>query len=432
MRGASPPRASSRAPAAGQLDPWPTFNVALLGNPESGRSRLFGSLLSASGAEDKWAPSQFLFGRGRQGHEGRTELHCGTMAVGSRRLVLFDLPRHREHAETALCSLAQAHVIILVVSAKHGESEPTSQSKELAVLMKASAAEKVIVAITKMDDPEVQWAPERFVQVQTGVRSMLRSMRLPEAVFVPVSGATHGNVLEGRGGAPWYRGRTLVQCLEAWEPTRRPGPPLFLPLSSRPAEGGLEVAGTVLQGVLEPGLRCTLAPPRRDCVVEALASANGAGSASAGEFATLTLSGAASCHPSRGDILWSEEPVRCVSKFKAMLQVLPSAAGTPISPGFTARMFAHVAARDCQLVRIFEVVDLVTKESQVNLSVVQPNTLVRCEISLSASMPLATFADDDILGGFVLQKESQIVARGKVTQLPTAHARGCAARPGVG
>jgi peptide chain release factor subunit 3 len=66
---------------------------------------------------------------------------------------------------------AQADIAMLVLSARKGEFETgfdrDGQTREHAVLIKNNGISKLVILINKMDDPTVNWAQERFVNLQT-------------------------------------------------------------------------------------------------------------------------------------------------------------------------------------------------------------------------------------------------------------------------
>ena len=105
----------------------------------------------------------------------------------------------------------------LVISARQGEYEmgflKEGQTREHIHIAKVLGVEQVIVVVTKMDDPTVNWSEERFNNIKASLLPWLikRGLREERISFVPISGLKGQNVLEPIGEqCPWYKGMTLI------------------------------------------------------------------------------------------------------------------------------------------------------------------------------------------------------------------------------
>merc|ERR1711990_1158404 len=81
--------------------------------------------------------------------------------------------------------------------------------------------------------------------------------------FVPISGWVGDNMIEGSDNMPWYSGPTLLGCLDALRPPKRPSDkPLRLPLQDVYKIGGIGTVpvGRVETGSLKAGMVVTFGP----------------------------------------------------------------------------------------------------------------------------------------------------------------------------
>ena len=82
----------------------------------------------------------------------------------------------------------------LVISAKEGEYEigfrKEGQTREHIHIAKILGVEQVIVVVTKMDDPTVNWSETRYNNIKANLTPFLikRGYREERISFVPISG----------------------------------------------------------------------------------------------------------------------------------------------------------------------------------------------------------------------------------------------------
>lgn len=108
---------------------------------------------------------------------------------------------------------AQADVAILVISARKGEFETGfekgGQTREHIMLVKTAGVSKVVIVINKMDDPTVDWAEERFVEIKDKLTPFVKSAGFNpkmDVMWIPISAYTGVNVKDsGKEKVPWLK-----------------------------------------------------------------------------------------------------------------------------------------------------------------------------------------------------------------------------------
>eukprot|EP00913_Durusdinium_trenchii_P001390 g1286.t1 len=281
------------------------------------------------------------------GHQGsgkstlEIQREDGLRTPSGAELSLLDVPGGRRCLPQAVQAAAEADVALLVVSAKGREMEAalreasgTSALAEQLRVAKGLGANRLLVAVTKMDD--AQWAQDTVTAALTPVLTNA-GFNQAAAVFVPVDGLS--NQLDARK-ATWHTSGGLLQCLDEGAQTHEPrsGELQVLLFESFAASAkGLRVRGRVEQGLLQPGQSCRLVPHGSDaCTIEVLQTATRQPQplqeAKSGRHVELQLTGslpdwpntAGATAPSwRGAVLCSEtEPVQVSDYLKAQMEVI--------------------------------------------------------------------------------------------------------------
>ena len=226
---------------APSLHTTPPLKIVIVGHVDHGKSTLVGRLFHDTGSlpdgkleeiqgmcERRGMPFEWAFlmdALKAERDQGITiDVSYIHFKTPNRDYVLIDAPGHREFLKNMVSGAAQADAAVLVVDAEEGVQE---QTRRHAYLLHLLGIHQVLVAINKMD--LVGWSEDRFHQVSTATRDYLASLGidLQRTVIVPVSGRDGDNVVNRSGPMAWYKGPTLAEALESFQP---PVQPLELPL----------------------------------------------------------------------------------------------------------------------------------------------------------------------------------------------------------
>ena len=149
-----------------------------------------------------------------------------------------------------------------MIAAGKGEFEAgiskDGQTKEHALLSFTMGVKQMVVAINKMDDPQVNYSAERYNEIKREVGTFLKKVGYnPDKIdFVPISGWVGDNMIEKSENMPWYSGPTLLQALDNLTPPKRPrDKPLRIPVQDVYKISGIGTVpvGRVESGVIKPG-----------------------------------------------------------------------------------------------------------------------------------------------------------------------------------
>jgi len=204
--------------------------VVFVGHVDHGKSTLIGRLLydSESIHDERVAEIQelveefkrrfefayFLDALEDEMREERTIDTTALMFKGKSRLyTLTDVPGHKEFIKNMLTGASHADLAVLVVSATEGVKE---QTRRHLFLLNLLGVPVIAVVVNKMD--AVAYSRERFEEVCSQVKSVLRSLGMSEDVaFIPASAINGENIYRRSENMGWYAGKTLIKTLDEVE-----------------------------------------------------------------------------------------------------------------------------------------------------------------------------------------------------------------------
>ena len=317
-------------------------SFVVVGHVDAGKSTMMGKLLLEHKVVDqrtieKYRREADALGKASfalawvldQGSEERTRgvtVDVGTngFETESTRFTILDAPGHRDFVPNMIAGASQADFAILVIDASTGafESGLRGQTKEHAVLLRSIGVSRVIVAVNKLDT--VQWSKERFDEITQQVSGFLSTtgFRSKNISFVPVSGLKGDNLVRRSEdpAASWYTGPTLIEELEASEPSARAlRSPLRMTISdmSRSENGSPTASGRIDAGSLQMGDALLVQPAGEKVYVKQIEiNKEMVDWAVAGQNVTLHLGSADPERVRPGDVLCDPtHPAECVDVF---------------------------------------------------------------------------------------------------------------------
>ncbi|MCB1563754.1 MAG: adenylyl-sulfate kinase [Alphaproteobacteria bacterium] len=188
-------------------------------------------------------------------------------STDQRDYVIIDAPGHREFLKNMVSGAAAADAAILVVDATEGVRE---QTKRHAYLLSLLGLRQVAVVINKMD--MVKHSTETFAEVSKQVDEYLSSIGIRPSFIVPIS-ARNGDMISVRGdNLDWYRGKSLVDVLDAFEVESPPlSRALRFPVQDVYRYGERRIiVGRIETGILRTGDTLLFSPTNEQAVVTSI------------------------------------------------------------------------------------------------------------------------------------------------------------------
>ena len=339
---------------------------------------------------------------------------------------LIDAPGHRDFIKNMITGASEADCAILVVSAKPGETEIAigvgGQSREHCFLLKTLGVKQMIVALNKMDDPQVKYSEERFNEVKSQVSDLLKQVGfdLAKTPILPVSGWKGDNLIE-KGNLTWSKDPTIFEALDSFEIEAPPiDKPLRLPLQDVYSITGVGTVpvGRVETGTFKVGDTISINPGNHTAEVKSIETHHTPiQEAKAGDNIGFNLRGIDKGTIRRGDVIGSKDnPPTVVKEMTAQIIVVHHP--TAIAPGYTPVIHAHTAQAAATITEIVSKLD----PRSGGVLEEKPKSLKTGDAAIVKIQPLRplcieTFKEFPELGRFALRDMGTTIAAGVVKEI---------------
>jgi len=366
------------------LSAKPHLNLVVIGHVDHGKSTLTGHLLLLSGHVDErrlkeleeiakksgkeFAKYAWILDTYKEERERDMTIDLSFFKFETKRnfFTLIDCPGHRDFVKNMVTGASQADCALLVISAKRGEYEagigPAGQTREHAFLAKTMGINQLAVAVNKMDDPTVNWSEERFKEVKEGTLKLLRMIGydVSKISVIPVSAWYGDNLVERSKNTPWYKGHTVVEALDEFQPPPKPiEKPLRLPVQDVYSITGVGTVpvGRVETGVLKVGDTVLFMPSNKKGEVKSIETHHTRiERAEPGDNIGFNVRGLARTDIKRGDVAGQpDKPPTVAQEFIGRIFVLYHP--TSIAAGYTPVLHVHTATVACRFDEILQKID---------------------------------------------------------------------------
>ncbi len=358
----------------------PHINLVVIGHVDHGKSTLVGHLLFRLGFVDEKTLRQledeakkkgkesfkfaWLMDRLKEERERGVTIDLSFVKFETKKyyFTIIDAPGHRDFIKNMITGASQADAAILVVSARKGEFEAgmsaEGQTREHLILAKTMGIDQIIVAINKMDAPDVNYSQKRYQQIVAILKKFMKGLgyKVDQIPFIPVSAWTGENLIERSPNMPWYNGPTLVEALDNYiQPPKKPvDKPLRIPIQNVytiPGVGTVPV-GRVETGILRVGDKVVFMPPGVVGEVRSIEMHHQPiQQAEPGDNIGFNVRGVSKKDIKRGDVAGHpDNPPTVVDEFTARIFVIwhPSA----ITVGYSPVIHAHTASVAARITEI--------------------------------------------------------------------------------
>jgi elongation factor 1-alpha len=224
----------------------PNFNVVFVGHVDHGKSTTIGRLVYDSGLLPEKELDKLKDEAQKHGKAGfefafvmdkfKEERERGvTIDLSYKKLVtqkysvtIIDAPGHKDFVKNMITGASQADAAFLTVAVQHGVMP---QTKEHLWLLRTMGVEQIAVVINQMDT--INFEEAKFNKVKEDVTALLKAVgyKLDKVTFLAISAQFGENVVKKSGKMPWYKGPTILEQLDLFEPPKKPVDlPLRMPI----------------------------------------------------------------------------------------------------------------------------------------------------------------------------------------------------------
>jgi elongation factor 1-alpha len=363
--------------------------------------------------------------------------------------MVIDCPGHKDFVRNMIQGAVQSDAGILVVAADDYETALMArksigggwvigQAREHAYIAKVLGIGQIIVVISKMDVPKVNWQETSFNEASAKVIRFLEKLGYSKEniICLPVGGrpplAYGTNVVKMEGRPNWYQGPTFLEALALLKPPPRyTSLPLRVPIEKVYSNipGTLVVCGKIESGRVAVGDRVVVEPSHVSAHVRSIRMRDERGpvgvrewstmnEAQAGHIVGLGISGVEMTdvtHMLLGNMLChSDSPSKVACEFEADICVVwhPSA----IAAGYSPRIHIGTLSSRCTITNILHKKDMSTDKTVLSPPCITKGDIARVRLKVAEPIAIEPYTEIPPLGRFVL-RDGLTVAGGIVTEV---------------
>ena len=313
-----------------------------------------------------------------------------------RKFIVADCPGHEQYTRNMATGASTADLAVVLVDARKGL---LTQTRRHSYIVKLLGIKRVLLAVNKMD--LVGFDQAVFEGIAGHYRTLAAQLGIAHVDCIPLSALRGDNMVTRSAAMPWYHGPALLEHLETVPVEGSSAHAAFrMPVQwvCRPNQDFRGFAGTVAAGKVAPGDAVIVLPSGRRSSVARVVTADGdLAQAVEGQAVTLTL--ADEIDASRGDLIAVVSDVPEVAdQFAAHLLWMGDA---PLLPGRPYLLKVGARTVGASITEIKHKVDVNTQDA-LAAKHLELNEVAVCNLHLDQPIAFAPYADNKVLGGFIL------------------------------
>lgn len=327
--------------------------------------------------------------------------------------IIIDAPGHVEFLKNMISGASRADAAVLVIDAHEGIRE---NSRRHGYMLSLLGIEQLVVLVNKMD--LVNYDLGVFERIKTLYSAFLAELNVKPADFVPVSARGGENIVTR---APWYKGLTLIEHLEAFQagkslekkPFRFPVQDIYK--FTEEGDDRRIIAGTAESGTLTERDEIIFFPSEKKSRVNKIESFGSANPhrISAGEATGFTLDEELYVRPGEVMCKKGENRPHVSRRFKANVFWM---GGTPLSTARRYKLKIGTARVSVRLTEILYVMDASDLQSMKKKQEVMRHEVASCIIETTKPIAFDLISENQATGRFVLVDRYEISGGGIILE----------------
>lgn len=312
-----------------------------------------------------------------------------------RKFIVADTPGHEQYTRNMITGASTADVAILLIDAKKGV---LTQTRRHAYLVSLIGVKHIILAVNKMD--LIKYEKGNFEKIVVEFNDFAKSLEFESVSHIPLSALYGDNITARSAKTPWYKGQTLIDCLDTLVLVEKKIGKAIFPVQwvNRPHSDFRGLSGTLSSGSLNVGdvIRVT-SSGQTASIAKAIVSDGEVEKVNSNEAITLVLD--REIDVSRGDILTlTDNPIEMTDQFEATLVWMHE------EPGFIGRSYNMKLANQWASASITSLKFRIDVNTQAHEAAKQLtlNDIVVANFAISKLVAYEPYEKNKTLGGFIL------------------------------
>jgi len=317
-------------------------------------------------------------------------------STGKRAFIVADTPGHEQYTRNMATGASNAELAVILVDARKGVLVQTRRHSLICALL---GIRKVILAVNKAD--LVDFSQAIFDRIAGDYTAFAEQLGFTTVVPIPISARFGDNVVSRSANTPWYRGPSLIECLETIPlEVDSVEQPLRFPVQwvNRLGADFRGYAGTVASGRIQVGDTVAVATSGHGSRVKEIVTADGP-LAAAGPGMAITVTLTDEIDVGRGDILVGPTARPEVSdQFAAHLIWMDS---EPLMPG---RSYLARVATKTTPITVTAIKYRIDPNSREHLATATLglNDIAFCNLATAAPIAFDSYETNRRIGSFII------------------------------
>ena len=319
-------------------------------------------------------------------------------STAKRKFIIADTPGHEQYTRNMVTGASSCDLAIILIDARRGILPQTKRHSFIASLL---GIKHVVVAINKMDLPEIDYSQETFEQIKKDYTDFASKLDLGDVHFIPISALKGDNVVEASENTPWYQGSTLMHHLETvYIASDRNMVDMRFPVQyvNRPNLDFRGFCGTIASGIVRKGDSVMSLPSRKTSKVKSIVTYEGElEEAHAPMAITLTLED--EIDSSRGDMIVHPGNIpRIDQEIEAMVVWMDEESMVP-GKEYTIKQTTHTVSGSITTLRYRVDINTLSRADTPTLGL---NEIGRCRLSLNQPITFDPYKRNRGTGSFII------------------------------
>jgi len=332
-------------------------------------------------------------------------------------VTIIDAPGHKDFVKNMITGASQADAAFLTVAAKEGVQP---QTKEHLWLLRTMGVQQIAVNVNKMDS--VGYKEEAYTKIKTEMSALLKTVGInPEKVtFLAISAFVGDNIVKKSDKMPWYKGPTLMEQLDLFEPPKKPTSlPLRMPLQDVYEITGIGTVpvGKIETGIMKIGQKVIILPGRSGKGVPGEVKTiemhhEQLPEGFAGDNVGVNIRGIGKKDVARGDVICdAAKPATIAEEFTAQIAVINHP--TVIAKGYTPVFHVHTAQVPCQFMEIVKKIDPKTGQASAEkVDFIKNGDVAVVKLKPMGNLVIEKQSDNPNMSRFAIRDAGATVAAG--------------------